>query len=101
MGRKGGGKKAFLKGVVAKPEAEDVPIAATHGQAEAAGVSSESQRDTDQPSTGHKPDSPGLPQLSDVTTSAQDLESESRGQLTQRHKKVVTMPMFVSCQVAQ
>ena len=101
MGRKGGGKKAFLKGVVAKPEAEDVPIAATHGQAEAAGVSSESQRDTNQPSTGHGSDSPGLPQLPDVTISAQDLDSESRGQLTQRHKKVVTMPMFVSCQVAQ
>ena len=84
MGRKGGGKKAFLKGVVSKPEADDVPL--DQGLVEAGAESA--QPTTSEPAAKHSETvSPGL-QLLDVSSAAEDISSESRGQLTQRHKKV-------------
>lgn len=83
MGRKGGGKKVFLRGVVAKPDADD-------------GIeqqSTESAVPLPQPSTSEtaseRPDtsSTGL-QLPDIRSTTEDVSSETRGQLTQRHKKV-------------
>ena len=82
MGRKGGGKKAFLKGVVAKPDIDDAGT--DQGSTEAA---------LPQPSTSQAASEqlenpfPEF-QLPDVRSTAEDLSSESRGQLTQRHKKV-------------
>lgn len=86
MGRKGGGKKAFLKGVVAKLDAD-----ATDQRSPEAGV------DLPQPSTSEdateRPDTSSTgPQLPDVRSTTEDLSSESRGQLRQRHKKVCRRP---------
>lgn len=84
MGRKGGGKKAFLKGVVAKPDVDDA--GADQGSTEAGAAlpqpatSHTASEHTETPSAG--------PQLPDVRSTAENLSSESRGQLTQRHKKV-------------
>lgn len=83
MGRKGGGKKTFLKGVATKPEADDV--SPDQGSLEAGAVSAEpstSDPAAKDPATA----SPGVP-LPDVSSTAEDISSESRGQLTQRHKK--------------
>ncbi len=83
MGRKGGGKKAFLKGVVTKPDGDN-------GAAEG---STESEVPSPQPSTSEtaseRPDTSSAgPQVPDVRPTTEDLSSETRGQLTQRHKKV-------------
>lgn len=84
MGRKGGGKKAFLKGVVAKPDVDDA--GADQGSTEAREALP--QPATSQTASEH-PETPSAgPQLPDVRSTAEDLSSESRGQLTQRHKKV-------------
>ncbi len=88
MGRKGGGKKAFLKGVVAKPEAEDVPTAATDDQAHATPDGGEAQAASTPSASDSGAASSSTAHLPEVTSTAQDIESESRGQLTQRHKKV-------------
>ena len=80
----GGGKKAFLKGVVAKPDADDAGT--DQGSTEAGAA-------LPQPSTSQTASEPlktsaAEPQLPDVRSAAENLSSESRGQLTQRHKKV-------------
>ena len=88
MGRKGGGKKAFLKGVTAKPEADEQATLATSDQAEA-------PSSAETPVTREAPPAPAsadAAQLPDVASTAQAIESETRGQLTQRHKKVHSLP---------
>ena len=91
MGRKGGGKKAFLKGVVAKPESEQEPTAAIDDQALAVGpASGQQQADSQQPNADNGSAATSTAHLPEITSTAQNLESESRGQLTQRHKKVRT-----------
>jgi len=90
MGRKGGGKKAFLKGVVAKPEADEVSAAATIDQGQGGPTSAETQTDAKRSDTDNGSASSSTAHLPEVTSTAQDLESESRGQLTQRHKKVTS-----------
>ena len=87
MGRKGGGKKAFLKGVAAKPEADEQATLANSDQAQA--PPSETPVTREAPPV---PASADAAQLPDVASTAQDLESETRGQLTQRHKKVHSLP---------
>ena len=82
MGRKGGGKKAFLKGVVAKP---DVDSAGTDQEPTESALP---QASTSQAASEHPELSSAEPQLPDVRSTAEDLSTESRGQLTQRHKKV-------------
>lgn len=100
MGRKGGGKKAFLKGVVAKPDTEDTP-AQPLGQAESSSVAPETASD-DQPQAAiaqHVPQSTtqnGVP-ATDHTLTEAELESEKRGQLTQRHKKVFECSVVTLC----
>lgn len=84
MGRKGGGKKAFLKGVVAKPDVDDA--GADQGSTEAG--SALPPPATSQTASEHQEASSAGPQLPDVRSTAEDLSSESRGQLTQRQKKV-------------
>lgn len=88
MGRKGGGKKAFLKGVVAKPEADEESAAATRDQGQGGPSSADTQTETRRSDTETGSASSSTAHLPEVTSTAQDLESESRGQLTQRHKKV-------------
>jgi hypothetical protein len=88
MGRKGGGKKAFLKGVVAKPEADEESAAATGDQGQGGPSSADTQTETRRSDTENGSASSSTAHLPEVTSTAQDLESESRGQLTQRHKKV-------------
>lgn len=91
MGRKGGGKKAFLKGVIAKPESEQEPTAAIDDQALAVGpASGQQQADSQQPNADNGSAATSTAHLPEITSTAQNLESESRGQLTQRHKKVRT-----------
>ncbi|KAL3147843.1 hypothetical protein ABBQ32_002566 [Trebouxia sp. C0010 RCD-2024] len=86
MGRKGGGKKAFLRGVVAKPDADD----GIEQESTESGVS------LPQPSTSEtaseRPDTSSTgPQLPDIRATTEDVSSETRGQLTQRHKKEAKM----------
>ena len=88
MGRKGGGKKAFLKGVAAKPDADEVSAAATDDQGQGGPSSADTQTDTKRSDAENGSASSSTGHLPEVTSTAQDLESESRGQLTQRHKKV-------------
>ncbi|DBA83091.1 hypothetical protein WJX79_000332 [Trebouxia sp. C0005] len=87
MGRKGGGKKAFLKGVVAKPDADEVSATAIDDQAEGGPSSADTQTETKRSDIENGSASCSPAHLPEVTSTAQDLESESRGQLTQRHKK--------------
>ena len=89
MGRKGGGKKAFLKGVVAKPETEEAPAEPSKNNEPCApdSVSDAQPQSAAAPdireTTGHD----ALPTDAQTLTEHQ-LETESRGQLTQRQKKV-------------
>ena len=82
MGRKGGGKKAFLKGVVAKPDVDDAST--DQGSTEAGAALPQPS----QTAPEHLETFSAESQLPNVWSGAEDLSSESRGQLTQRHKKV-------------
>ena len=91
MGRKGGGKKAFLKGVVAKPDVDD----ATTDQGSTEAGAALPQPSTSETASEHLDTSSAGPQLPDVKSTAEDVSSESRGQLTQRHKKVSRALFYV------
>lgn len=90
MGRKGGGKKAFLKGVVAKPDATDVP-AESSSHAEPAvrrDESPDAEVQAAAPQQTREPTAQETVQTSDQALTKQQLDTETRGQLTQRQKKV-------------
>ena len=92
MGRKGGGKKAFLKGVVAKPETEEAPAEPSKDN-EPTAQDSRSNADVEPAAAPGGPASRETTGNDAVPTDAQSLtqqqlEAESRGQLTQRQKKV-------------
>ena len=87
MGRKGGGKKAFLKGVVAKPDAEDAAEVAAADQAPAEPRGGPAGPINTETSPQSLADSAAHVQVPEVSCKADDISSESKGQLTQRHKK--------------
>lgn len=87
MGRKGGGKKAFLKGVVAKPDADEAALEHISTSAPASSQN-EAQHAAASQAAGPEPTArealPGTDHLSE-----QQLDAETLGQLTQRQKKVI------------
>lgn len=87
MGRKGGGKKAFLKGVVAKPETEDIPAEPSAEKAPPAAPDAASDTHAAPQERNQATEQDSLPSFN-LSLSEQQLETETRGQLTQRQKKV-------------
>ena len=89
MGRKGGGKKAFLKGVVAKPETEEAPAEPSKAnEPSALDTASDAQpQPAVAPDTRETSGHDAVPSNAQTLTE-QQLETESRGQLIQRQKKV-------------
>ena len=85
MGRKGGGKKAFLKGV-AKPDGTDT----AGGSASTADVAESDTQQAAAPQAVSPETAGGHSTLSvpDHSLNQQQMDSETRGQLTQRQKKV-------------
>ena len=98
MGRKGGGKKAFLKGVHKQEEAEQSEptsapelskeAAASQNQAAAACQQSQSNAAPSQTAPSAPSAEAGVSALDAEAESDQEQGEETRGHLVQRHKKV-------------